>query len=358
MIAGISSFGLRKHEAIESPIGALQPMVTVNGLGTAKIDPVLLVLPENSDKLSCSSEGEGGEFSDGSSTESPQTLPDESYGNDYGGENGGSSHTHRRNKGTHFGSFYLRMGCVAFGVGSMIYSGLEFGQYFELKSDSKCHNYMMALTPSVRMVFTFMQMYFIFLSSRMALFKESLSSQFGLMHMIGTNLCVWFNVLVQETKHEILSFYDPDNKTISFKSVRAHQKFLGLAYTASKMSTPTDSDIFYDSTNYTSSAPAIFPDIYDDYSSSPSIQDTTHHLHHRAIRGLKGPYSIHECGRTNIIGSIVQDAAPFLFPCTIEYSLICAAICYVMWKNMAKRKTEAIVHKHSHRRHLSKTYVS
>lgn len=33
---------------------------------------------------------------------------------------------------THFGSFYLRIGAVAFGIGSMIYSGLEFGQYFEL----------------------------------------------------------------------------------------------------------------------------------------------------------------------------------------------------------------------------------
>lgn len=31
------------------------------------------------------------------------------------------------------GSFYLRLGAVAFGIGSMVYSGLEFGQYFELK---------------------------------------------------------------------------------------------------------------------------------------------------------------------------------------------------------------------------------
>lgn len=31
------------------------------------------------------------------------------------------------------GSFYLRVGAVAFGIGSMVYSGLEIGQYFELK---------------------------------------------------------------------------------------------------------------------------------------------------------------------------------------------------------------------------------
>lgn len=43
-----------------------------------------------------------------------------------------------------------------------------------------------------------------------------------------------------------------------------------------------------------------------------------------------------ECRRTNIIGTLVQDASPFLFPCTIEYSLICAAILYVMWRSISR----------------------
>ena len=32
----------------------------------------------------------------------------------------------------------------------------------------------------------------------------------------------------------------------------------------------------------------------------------------------------------NIMSQLLEDAAPFLFPCTIEYSLICAAIEFVM----------------------------
>lgn len=50
-----------------------------------------------------------------------------------------------------------------------------------------------------------------------------------------------------------------------------------------------------------------------------------------------------DCRRTNIMGSLVQNASPFLFPCTIEYSLICAVILFEMWKqilsmdNMKKR---------------------
>lgn len=56
----------------------------------------------------------------------------------------------------------------AFGIGSMIYSGLEFGQYFELNPDTKCHNVLLALTPATRMAFIFIQMYFIFLNNEVS----------------------------------------------------------------------------------------------------------------------------------------------------------------------------------------------
>jgi hypothetical protein len=66
----------------------------------------------------------------------------------------------------HFGSFYLRLGAVAFGIGSMIYSGLEFGQYFELESKEQCYSFLYGFTPTVHMIFTFFQLYFIFMNSR------------------------------------------------------------------------------------------------------------------------------------------------------------------------------------------------
>ncbi|KAL1116295.1 hypothetical protein AAG570_005790 [Ranatra chinensis] len=201
----------------------------------------------------------------------------------------------------HYGSFYLRMGAVAFGIGSMIYSGLEFGQYFEVEANTKCHNYLLALTPATRMAFTFIQMYFIFLNAeqQMRVTHHRVLARFGLMHMIGTNLSVWLNVLVQETKHEILTFYNPENNTIEFNA-KANPHLSYNKLTAS-MALPSS--------------------------------------HHRVPRGLKGPHHIYECRRANIMGSLVQDASPFLFPCTIEYSLICAAILYVMWKNISRLST-------------------
>jgi len=220
-------------------------------------------------------------------------------------------------------------------MGSLIYSGLEFGEYFELEPDSICHNYMMAVTPMFQMIFTFTQMYFIFLNSQMAVSRVSLAKQFGLMHMIGTNLCIWLNVLIRETKHEILHFYDPSNQTITVthglgnyghsldKFIVHKNQHSGHEHNESSIGTesiPSSSENFIDIEN----------------------NSDTGLTHQRFRRGLVGPHSMYECRRVNIMGSVVTDASPFLFPCTIEFSLICAAVCYVMWKSMAKRKVARI----------------
>lgn len=38
-----------------------------------------------------------------------------------------------------------------------------------------------------------------------------------------------------------------------------------------------------------------------------------------------------------ILKSLLRDASPFLFPCTIEFSLICAVILFEMWKRADER---------------------
>lgn len=36
----------------------------------------------------------------------------------------------------------------------------------------------------------------------------------------------------------------------------------------------------------------------------------------------------------DVIGNLLQSSGPFLFPCTIEYSLICAVILFEIWKHV------------------------
>jgi Otopetrin len=56
----------------------------------------------------------------------------------------------------------------AFGLGTMIYNGLEFGSWFEIPVYSACYSVLRGANPVLQMVFTFMQMYFIFMNSRVS----------------------------------------------------------------------------------------------------------------------------------------------------------------------------------------------
>ncbi|CAH2063371.1 unnamed protein product, partial [Iphiclides podalirius] len=163
-----------------------------------------------------------------------------------------------------YGSFYLRLGAIAFGIGSMVYSGLEFGEYFEMAD--RCRSILSALTPALRMTLTLAQMQFIFLTNKdIEVGSYKIVQRFGFMHMIATNLCEWLYVLVEETKHEIHHL----EHSMSLKSNGYHNDTLEVP-----------------------------------------------------------------CRRANIMGALLQNASPFLFPCTIEYSLIVAVILYEMWKEI------------------------
>uniref|UniRef100_A0A336KML1 CSON012925 protein n=1 Tax=Culicoides sonorensis TaxID=179676 RepID=A0A336KML1_CULSO len=222
----------------------------------------------------------------------------------YGNNVAKQEYSKRKNESRH-GSFYLRVGAIAFGVGSMVYTGLEFGQYFELKEDDRCQNVLVAITPVARLLLSLVQMHFIFIYSKLCLLRNhKLLAKFGLMHLLATNLCEWLFVLIEEAKHEILHV--------------VHHKY------------------------------HLTPDL-DKQNLTSIAENLEHHLSRRAT----GTDIFVECRRTNIMGNLVQNAAPYLFPCTIEYSLICAVILFEMWKHLCANDGESLrsqrrSHKDSH----------
>ena len=50
----------------------------------------------------------------------------------------------------------------------MIYSGLEFGKYFELVRNVNCSNVLMAVTPALRMAFVINKLQFVFMSDKVS----------------------------------------------------------------------------------------------------------------------------------------------------------------------------------------------
>lgn len=121
------------------------------------------------------------------------------------------------------------------------------------------------------------------------------------MHMISSNLCVWLHVLIQETKHQIFDL--ASNETHQPHVIRADL----LGSVTSETNRSASSHVTDQAVPHVQRSRRSFPDSY--------------------------------CGqRANIMGELVQNASPFLFPCTIEYSLICAGVLYIMWKNVSSSK--------------------
>ena len=61
----------------------------------------------------------------------------------------------------------------AFGLGTMVYIGLEFGSWFEVPWDSPCYQAVRGVNPVLQLIFTFSQMYFVFMNSRVSLINPS-----------------------------------------------------------------------------------------------------------------------------------------------------------------------------------------
>ena len=70
------------------------------------------------------------------------------------------------------GSVFLRVGALVFGLGTLIYTGLEFLTFFEVPRTCMSWDVLLGANPILYMVFVFMQMYYIFVHSRINVNKN------------------------------------------------------------------------------------------------------------------------------------------------------------------------------------------
>ncbi|KAK9509148.1 hypothetical protein O3M35_006529 [Rhynocoris fuscipes] len=351
------------------------------------------------------------------------------------------------------GSFFLRVGAIAFGLATMIYNGLEFGAFFEIPFNSPCYQILRGVNPVLQMIFTFMQMYFIFMNSRLNIHRFKVIARFGLMHIVATNLCVWIRTLVLESLKEISGYLQKNNMTLltggpsnatsplltnqplhlsppysdsgSFNFIGRPAENIGELLTTTDgktgIKTTTAASILGHAvgeaaravvtTLKTTVATTTFPTTTTTTTTEPTTMSTTtaatttttstafphptaapftlatslpfftavpattrsttlapfvDMLLNNATKAVApashglwdevGPrwdeigdsplapaalvdqrsLSSDNCDRINIMGTIVQDSAPYLFPFIIEYSLIGAAVIYVMWRHIGK----------------------
>lgn len=203
------------------------------------------------------------------------------------------------------GSIFLRIGCIFFGLGSMIYNGLEFGSYFEFGNKSPCHSIYLLINPLLQAIFTFLQMYFIFTYSRLMIRKFKLIARIGFIHLVATNVCTWIKILLKETL-----------TTLHFsESSSSHA-------TLEELILPLKNDLKHSSNNRSTT--------------SINVQ----------FLNVSNP-----CMKDNIMGTILSDVSPFLYPFIVEYSLIAAAFLYIMWSSIGRLTSNLNQHHTQHHLH-------
>jgi len=202
----------------------------------------------------------------------------------------------------HYGAFFLRLGTVFFGIGSLIYIGIEMGGLFEVgflnNHLSTCGDMFNILRPTLQIAFVFFQMYFIFLNHKMNIYKRKFVTRLGLMHMIATNICVWVKVLVMEANHEVLNLH-----SLHERNVRDVANISLIDVNVNEI------DLNYDLVNES---------MISDGEDVLEAEDTDFH---------------YTCDNP-IIYQLRQDSSPYLYPCLVQFSLICGAVLFIMWRNV------------------------
>ncbi|CAF1011498.1 unnamed protein product [Adineta ricciae] len=188
------------------------------------------------------------------------------------------------------GGLYIRVGIGIFCLGTVIHSGLSILSNLE---NIPCVRWTAVMDDISRLLFSFIQFFFIFKHSNLIIRAHESLARLAVMHIVVTNLCVWFRMVVIETKLQITEMSSHEVSITAFSSIT--QPLNGTFKSA-------------------------------------------HNVHH-------GPST----NPTNCIQSIedaVQMAAlinvgymklkPLLYPCTIEFSLMSLTLFYLIWENIGK----------------------
>ncbi|XP_067663071.1 proton channel OtopLc-like isoform X2 [Haliotis asinina] len=158
-------------------------------------------------------------------------------------------------------NFYLRLGALAFSIGSVTLDGFHISSYFETENTETCESKIFTLVYVLHLIFTFVQTFFLFKNHKLVIDKCKPAVRFGLMHLLATNICVWAVTAVTETAED-------SRQQDYFARVRQN---------------------------------------------------------HSSIYLTRSCYEEETVART---------ASPYLFPCTIMYSIIAAGIIYRMYQHV------------------------
>ncbi|XP_074651597.1 proton channel OtopLc-like [Tubulanus polymorphus] len=199
-------------------------------------------------------------------------------------------------------NFYLRLGAVGFGLGTMLLAGFRISERLENSVTLECRSTLFPINAALMIIFVFTQTFFIFKHHRVIINRRKPIVRLCLMHLLATNLSVWLSAVTHETAEDIgraPHTYRPKihqreaMRLIGINSQRQNTYFcssgmVGLLITETRV-------------------------VIDNHSNNSHPRVNCHDTH-----------------------TLSDLSAPYLYPCMIEYSLIGAAASYRIFLNVGK----------------------
>ncbi|XP_015513817.2 proton channel OtopLc [Neodiprion lecontei] len=219
-------------------------------------------------------------------------------------------------------SFYIRVGALLFGLATLVFNGLEMAMHSMMQGD-KCHNEIVFVHPVLHGLFTFLQMHFLFVNSQVLVERFGLVARFGFTHLAATNIAVWARLVIWDSA----------------------QEWTYLVYLAQQGPEAETSPL--NLRGFPGSITRHVRDLLQDESvPSNSILNPYQPISDEQISQV---VDLHDCLNTNTLGRLWTSSVPFLYPFIVQFSLIAAAVTYVMGQNVGRNRLS-----HKQKFHVSK----
>ncbi|XP_065335323.1 proton channel OtopLc-like isoform X2 [Cloeon dipterum] len=210
------------------------------------------------------------------------------------------------NQGRHSGSFYLKIGAAGFCFGHLIHSLLLFGYQVSYLTSSEPHVNKCASIPTLVLdilypTYSFVQLFFIFKYSNVIINHCTELARFALMHCIASSLCFWVWTILRETVDSLSHLHHNRASAIqNLMPVLHEERSEALHYPITPL--PITSKGAQDLVKF--------------------LNDTSFlHDHCRGARTLSDNF---------------ENFSPYLYPFTIEYSILVVGVLFIMWQNIGR----------------------
>ncbi|XP_011501479.1 PREDICTED: otopetrin-1-like [Ceratosolen solmsi marchali] len=216
-------------------------------------------------------------------------------------------------------SFYIRVGALLFGLATLVFNGLEMAMH-SMMQGAECLNDVIFVHPVLHGLFTFLQMHFLFVNSQVLVEKFGLAARFGFTHLAATNIAVWARLVIWDSAQEWTYFVHVAQRgPLTGASPLNLRRFPG---SLTKQTREVSDELPYQNYNPV--------DRYEPISQEQISQVV----------------ALQECLNTNTLGQLWTSSMPFLYPFIVQFSLIAAAVTFVMGQNVGR--SARLLHKKFH----------